>query len=134
MLIRSEPGIVLTKRDVDMFQRAKAAIGAGIQALLANAGMRYEEVQRICISGAFGGTLNVLNAQDIGLLPNIPPERVELCGNTALSGCEDALLSPGTGERLQRLVDRAKIINLSHCPDFDTRFLENLYLQPLRGA
>ena len=134
MLVRGEPDIVLTKRDVDVFQRAKAAIGVGIQALLANAGMRYEDIQRICVSGAFGGSLNVLNAQGIGLLPKISPERVELCGNTALAGCEDVLLSPGAAERLQRLVDQSRIINLSNCPDFDTLFLENLYLQPLQGG
>lgn len=134
MLVHGEPDIVLTKRDVDMFQRAKAAIGVGIQALLANADMGYEEIQRICVSGAFGGSLHVLNAQDIGLLPKISPERVELCGNTALAGCEDALLSPGIVERLQCLADQARMINLSHCPDFDMLFLESLYLQPLRGS
>jgi uncharacterized 2Fe-2S/4Fe-4S cluster protein (DUF4445 family) len=130
-LVQGEPNIILTKKDVDVFQRAKAAIGVGVQALLASAGMSDGDLQRICVSGAFGGSLNVVNAQEIGLLPRISLDRVELCGNTALAGCEDALLSPMAVEHLQRLTDQARIVNLSHYPDFDTLFLENLYLQPL---
>ena len=130
-LVRGERDIVLTKEDVDVFQRAKAAIGAGIQALLAKADMEYEDLRRICVGGAFGRFLNVANAQEIGLLPRIRPALVELCGNTALAGCEDALLSPVAVERLKNLRDQAKIINLSRYLDFDDLFLENLYLQPL---
>ena len=130
-LARGERDIVLTKRDVDLLQRAKAAIGVGVQVLLAQAGLKVEDLQRLYVSGAFGESLDVANAQAIGLLPGIAPERVELCGNTALAGCEDALFSPEVGERLQRLADRARIVNLSHCADFDTLFFENLYLEPL---
>lgn len=50
---RVGPTILLTKGDVDTFQRAKAAIGVGVQALLAKAGMRALELNRICVCGAF---------------------------------------------------------------------------------
>lgn len=130
-LVRGEQDIVLTKGDVDVFQRAKAAVGVGIQVLLAQADMGYEDLRRICVGGAFGCFLNVANAQEIGLLPNVQPDLVELCGNTALAGCEDVLLSPVAVERLKNLRDQVKIINLSQYPDFDDMFLENLYLQPL---
>lgn len=124
--------IRLTKRDVDMFQRAKAAIGAGIKTLLDRAQMSTAELNRICVCGVFGQHLNIRNAQAIGLLPDIPPEKVELCGNTALAGCEHLLLSPTIAADLQSLRRRAAIINLSQVSDFDTLFLENLYLQPLK--
>ncbi len=131
VVLRGERDIILARGDVAMFQRAKAAIGAGIRALLAQADMRYEDLQRICVGGAFGRFLNVANAQEVGLLPRIQPDLVELCGNTALAGCEDVLLSLAAVERLKNLRDQAKIINLSLCPDFDDIFLENLYLQPM---
>jgi uncharacterized 2Fe-2S/4Fe-4S cluster protein (DUF4445 family) len=133
ILMRGAKEIVLTKRDVDVFQRAKAAIGAGIHVLLTQAGMRYKDIKRIYVGGFFGRFLNVANAQEIGLLPMIPPALVELCGNTALAGCADILLSPAAGERIKNLIDRARIINLSCWPDFDDLFLTNLYLQPVRG-
>jgi uncharacterized 2Fe-2S/4Fe-4S cluster protein (DUF4445 family) len=133
VLVRGEPDIVLTKGGVDVFQRAKAAIGAGLHVLMAQADMGYKDLRRICVGGAFGSFLDIANAQEIGLLPKIQPELIQLCGNTALAGCEDALLSHAAAQHLAHLRDRLKIINLSQCPNFDDIFLEHLYLQPSQG-
>jgi uncharacterized 2Fe-2S/4Fe-4S cluster protein (DUF4445 family) len=84
------------------------------------------------VCGAFGRNLNVRNAQRIGLLPDAPPGRVELCGNTALAGCERLLLSPTRTEVLASLRKRTAIVNLSQSFDFEALFLENLYLQSLK--
>ncbi len=126
------PSICLTKMDVDMFQRAKAAIGVGIKTLLDKAQMRVEDMSRICICGAFGQNLNIRNAQAIGLLPETSLDRAELCGNTALAGCERLLLSPTVSADLELLRKQATVINLSQSSDFETLFLESLYLQPLK--
>jgi uncharacterized 2Fe-2S/4Fe-4S cluster protein (DUF4445 family) len=130
--VQESPAIRLTNRDVDMFQRAKAAIGVGIKTLLALAKLSAAELNRVCVCGVFGQHLNISNAQFIGLLPDIPPEDTELCGNTALTGCERLLLSPPNSADLAALRERAAIINLSQAADFESLFLENLYLQPLR--
>jgi uncharacterized 2Fe-2S/4Fe-4S cluster protein (DUF4445 family) len=129
---RTDPVIRLVKKDVDTFQRAKAAIGAGISTMLARAQMSATELRRICVCGVFGRNLNIPNAQRIGLLPDSPPERVELCGNTALAGCERLVLSPERNSEIATLRERSAIINLCQTSDFDTLFLENLYLQPMK--
>jgi uncharacterized 2Fe-2S/4Fe-4S cluster protein (DUF4445 family) len=134
VLARGEQTIVLTKGDVDVFQRAKAAVGTGIQVLLTQAAMGYKDLRQVYVGGLFGRFLDVVNAQEIGLLPVIPPERVDLCGNTALAGCAEILLSPVAVQCLKSLRDQTKITNLSQWPDFDDFFLTNLYLQPMRGA
>jgi uncharacterized 2Fe-2S/4Fe-4S cluster protein (DUF4445 family) len=90
-------------------------------------------LRRICISGFFGRFLDSANAQDIGLLPRLPIEKVELCGSTALAGCAEALMLPEQLERMQDLRNLAILIDMSRCPDFDELFLENLYLQPMGG-
>jgi uncharacterized 2Fe-2S/4Fe-4S cluster protein (DUF4445 family) len=126
-------GLRLSRRDVDMFQRAKAAIGAGVATLLARAGMRIPDLTRVCVCGAFGQHLNPRNAQAIGLLPEIAAERVELLGNAALAGCERLLLSEAAAADLTLIRQRAAIINLSQHSDFDDLFLDNLYLQPLKA-
>jgi uncharacterized 2Fe-2S/4Fe-4S cluster protein (DUF4445 family) len=133
-LARRYRDIVLTKGDVDLFQRAKAAIGTGIQVLLARAGMGFRDVSRTCVGGFFGRFLDVGNAREIGLLPEVPPDSVELLGNTALAGCSDALLSSAAAEHLRNLGQRARSVNLSNCHDFDDIFLENLYLRPMRES
>jgi uncharacterized 2Fe-2S/4Fe-4S cluster protein (DUF4445 family) len=125
------PTIRLTSGDVDMIQRAKAAIGVGVKTLLTSARMSASELNRIYVCGAFGQNLNILNAQAIGLLPDIPQNHVLLCGNTALAGCERLLMSPTGDKDLLSLRKRATIINLSQVSDFDALFLENLFLQPL---
>jgi uncharacterized 2Fe-2S/4Fe-4S cluster protein (DUF4445 family) len=95
--------------------------------------MRYKDLHRICVGGAFGSFLNVVNAQEIGLLPKIQPQLVELYGNTASAGCEDVMLSHVAAQHLARLRDGLKIINLSQCLNFDDIFLEHLYLEPTQG-
>jgi len=124
--------LTLTKGDVDLLQRAKAAVGVGILALCGEAGVKLQELRRVCVGGAFGRYLDVVSAQKIGLLPPLPVETVELAGNTALAGCCDVMLSSLAAQRLERLRSRARLVNLAHYPDFDRAFLENLYLQPLR--
>jgi uncharacterized 2Fe-2S/4Fe-4S cluster protein (DUF4445 family) len=126
--------LTLTKGDVDLIMRAKAAVGVGIRALCGHAGVGLKDLQRVCVGGAFGRYLDVGNAQAIGLLPPVPPEMVELAGNTALAGCCDVMLSSLAAERLKELRSRARFVNLAHYPDFDQTFFENLYLQPLREA
>lgn len=126
--------LALTKGDVDLMQRAKAAIGVGIRALCADAGVNLKDLRRVCVAGAFGRYLDIGSAQKIGLLPQVPQETVELAGNTALAGCCDAMLSSLAAERLSRLRSAARLINLAGFPDFDQVFLENLYLQPMGGV
>jgi len=128
---KSGQSIRLTKGDVDLFQQAKAAVGAGIRILMKKATMNTRDLQRICISGAFGSFLNVKNAQDIGLLPKTDTGIVELCGNTALAGCVRILFSPAGDDSLQTVRGQTEIVNLSRCPDFEDLFLESLYLTPM---
>jgi uncharacterized 2Fe-2S/4Fe-4S cluster protein (DUF4445 family) len=125
--------MILTRRDVDIFQRAKAAIGVAVDVLLTKAGMDYPDLRRIHIGGVFGQYLNIVNAQEIGLLPAVPGLLVEKSGNTALSGCEDLLILPNAIEQLQEVRRHAVFVNLSSVAEFETVFLENLYLKPAAG-
>jgi uncharacterized 2Fe-2S/4Fe-4S cluster protein (DUF4445 family) len=121
----------LTKKDIDVFQRAKAAIGTGISVLLAKAGMGFHELTRISIGGVFGRHLDIGNARELGLLPAVPARLIETAGNTALAGCEALLLIADREKRLQSIRDRAITVNLSSCDNFEELFIENLYLQPI---
>ncbi|MGA8832862.1 MAG: ASKHA domain-containing protein [Desulfomonilaceae bacterium] len=131
LLKGSRRGIVLTNKDVDIFQRAKAAIGAGTRLLLKSAGMTTKKLERVYVSGAFGRFLNVRNAQNIGLLPGVAPHSIELCGNTALAGCEMLLASPDRLIELESIRKRARVINMSNHSEFEELFLENLYVKPM---
>jgi len=133
VILEGKHSITLTKHDVDLIQRAKAAVAGGVQVLLDKAGVRISELKRICVGGVFGRNLDVVNAQLIGLLPVVSPAVFELPGNTALAGCEDILLSDTARKRLDKVRKKARIIDLSRSPGFEDLFLENLYLEPMRA-
>ena len=121
--------LVLTKRDVDIFQRAKAAIFAAVKVLLSKASMKPGEIQRIFVGGAFGHFLDVESATAIGLLPDLRGNAIELFGNTALRGCEELLMSDNSAEVMEALRGSAKLVNLAQCSEFEDFFLEGLYLR-----
>lgn len=122
----------LKKRDIDIFQRAKAATGAGIQQLLCVAGASSVDLNRVCIAGAFGQFLNIAHAQAIGLLPTCPIDQVILCGNTALVGCEQLLSDTANEQRLNALRQRVVMVNMSQVTAYETAFVDNLYLQAIK--
>ncbi|MDR3567831.1 MAG: ASKHA domain-containing protein [Syntrophobacteraceae bacterium] len=132
VLSSAPPGIVLTKRDVDTIQRAKAAIATGVQILMAEAGQGGKQIKRLYVGGAFGQWLDIANAQQIGLLPDIEATSIRLCGNTALAGCEDLLMSPSSVKSLERIRGCAKVVNLSDHDGFHDSFMENLYLRRMK--
>jgi uncharacterized 2Fe-2S/4Fe-4S cluster protein (DUF4445 family) len=130
-LVNLDYGFTLKKRDIDIFQRAKAATGAGIAQLLTIAGASVSDLTRLCIGGAFGQFLNISHAQAIGLLPNCEIEKVELCGNTALMGCEQLLTHYESHEQLNALRQHIHLINMSQVTTYEDAYVDNLYLQPI---
>jgi uncharacterized 2Fe-2S/4Fe-4S cluster protein (DUF4445 family) len=131
VLSEANARIVLQRRDIDVFQRAKAAIAAGVRWLCDQAGARPSALERVFVCGAFGGLLNVAHAQAIGLLPGVVADAVVLEGNAALAGCEMLLVSDSAG--ILRAVQRlARVHNLAEDMAFERLFVENLYLQPMQ--
>jgi uncharacterized 2Fe-2S/4Fe-4S cluster protein (DUF4445 family) len=126
--------IRLTGRDVDLFQRAKAAIGAGIRILLQSAALTTREIDRLYVCGAFGRFLNVANARGIGLLPPVGENAVALCGNTALAGCELLLTVPARRTELDAIRHGARLVNMAQRDDFEAYFVDNLYLTPMEAG
>ena len=129
----NEP-LILKKQDIDVFQRAKAAIAAGVHRLCELSGIRPSELERVTVCGAFGRLLDVGKAQEIGLMPCIAADKVTLEGNAALAGCEALLASETAEELLHTLQSLARIHNLAEDEAFEQLFVENLYLQPMRDS
>ena len=66
------PGVAFTQNDVRAVQLAKAAIRAGIDCLLREAGLEEDAIERVVIAGAFGAYIGLESAVRIGLLPALP--------------------------------------------------------------
>lgn len=130
-ILKGRHNIVIKKRDVDAFQRAKAAVAAGVNCLLTEAGMSWSEIRRLYICGAFGAFLNIENGRRIGLLPEICSHRVILYGNAALAGCEKLLFAGDIAAVVESVKNKSRVINLALYPGFEEIFIKNLYLQPV---
>lgn len=119
--------IVLTQKDIREVQLAKGAIRAGITCLLNQAGITFEELDRVILAGAFGNYINKKSALRIGMLPQIPLEKIITVGNAAGSGASMALLSLKEREAAYEISEKAIHVDLSTHPDFQDEFLKSMF-------
>ena len=130
-LVKENVNTVITGRDVDAFQRAKAAIASAMETLLELADMTWHDVDRLCVCGAFGRHLNIQNAQAIGLLPPISANKIELNADASLAGCELALLSDDGLALFNAITANAQTFNLSLIPSYEECYINHLLLKPI---
>jgi uncharacterized 2Fe-2S/4Fe-4S cluster protein (DUF4445 family) len=110
--------IVINRKDVSEIQLAKGAIRAGVEVLLAEAGIEVDQVERVVVAGAFGTYLDVTSARAIGMFPPLPLDRFDQVGNAAGMGAKLALLSRPCREVAEEIARRVEYIELTT----DTRF------------
>jgi len=120
--------IVLTQTDVDNLMRAKGAIYAGFSVLARSVGLKLGDVQKVLIGGSFGKYLNVEKAVQIGLLPDLPWERFNFLGNTAVQGAYMALLSRDSRARVDEMAGKMTYLELSADNTFYDAFTAALFL------
>ncbi len=119
---RSKSGnpIVLTWRDIGQeLVVATAAIRTGLQILLKEAGLKESQLNKISIAGAFGNYLDFEEAKEIGLIPDLPLDRIYAAGNAAGNGAVQALLSHFQRKRAEECISIIRYIELSIYQDFN---------------
>ena len=133
----SETGrdIVLTTVDIDNLMRAKAAIYAGFGVLAQSVGVNLADVSGMLIGGSFGKFINVERAIQIGLLPDMPWDRFQFLGNTAVLGAYRALLSREARAQIKAIAEKMTYLELSADNQFYEAFTSALFLPhtDLRG-
>lgn len=131
-LLDEKGGLYATPSDIDQFQRAKAATSSAIQILLRRARMNQNDIHTLHVSGAFGKELNIGAAMKLGLLPSLPPERIRISPNTALTGCELLLNSTGAMEEsLTGIRNSSLVLNLAMEEEFENDYVNHLFLRPM---
>ncbi|MDO4575865.1 MAG: ASKHA domain-containing protein [Planctomycetia bacterium] len=117
-------GISLTQADVRQLQLAIGAIRAGIQILLKKGGRRPEDLRMLAVAGGLGRSLNIRNAQRVGLLPvEVPAERIAFLGNTSLCGAILALNREALWRTSFGIAAGTTCFDLSQEPDFTDTFV-----------
>jgi len=120
--------IVMTQADVDNLVRAKGAIFAAGSLLLRSLGMEWQDLGNIMLAGGFGERLNKDNAVAIGLLPDVPRERIRFMGNTSLRGAVMAAESAECRRSIDEIASAMTYFELSTHPDFMDQFVSACFL------
>ncbi len=118
--------VLITQKDVRQFQLAKAAIRAGITLLLKTAGQSEENIQQVLLAGAFGNYIQRESAVRVGLLPNLPIEKIHFVGNAAGSGAQMVLAGRSARQLANELATKIEYLEIAHQTEFQLIFSECL--------
>jgi uncharacterized 2Fe-2S/4Fe-4S cluster protein (DUF4445 family) len=114
--------LAITQNDVRAIQLAKGALRAGIELLMAEAGVT--ELADIRLAGAFGSHIDPLYARVLGLVPDSPAANIRGVGNAAGAGAVRALLSRALRHEIEQVVARVTKIETAVQADFQVRFVD----------
>lgn len=111
--------ITFDQADLQNVQLAKAAVQTGVRILCGE-----KPVSQIIIAGGFGKGIDAGDLRTIGVLPeDIPAENA---GNTSLSGCLKLLMKEEY-ERVERIAERTKSLDLAMHDEFQDILIDSLY-------
>jgi len=127
ILAQGQTPVILTQKDIRETQLAKAAIRAGIKLLQKNLGVEDNDIRHIYLAGAFGNYISPANAKRIGLLPDVPLERIQSIGNAAAIGAQMALISNQSRKAAADLAQKIKYVEIAHEPDFQDVYADSMF-------
>lgn len=117
----------LSQWDVRELQKAKGAIRAAMDVLLDQCGLVPADLQRLVLTGSFGGQIDIDAVLALGMIPPVRRDVVETVANGAGLGAALFLNDEGFA-RAEALAARAEQIDLDLDPDFNMRFVQSMAL------
>ena len=133
-IVDEEHRIVFSERDINELAQAKGANAAGLMIAADAFGTPLHEIDRFYLAGGFGRHLEIAAARRIGLIPDLPDERIVQVGNASLEGATRVLRSSRARRELERLVRRVEHVSLETHPDFFDHFVDGCQFEPFGGA
>ena len=124
--------LYLTQHDVRELQKAKGAIRAAFDTLMAQLDLQPADLQRMILTGSFGSQLDVEAVLSLGMIPPVPFEVIETSPNGAGFGAA-LMLDEAEFARGERIAAAAEQVDLDADPNFDRRFIRSLALTPEAG-
>lgn len=125
----SDGRLGLSQWDIRELQKAKGAMRAAMDILIARLELKPEDLQRVILTGSFGAQVDLDAVLAIGMLPPVRREVVETVPNGAGLGAAMFLSDEGF-ELGERLAARAEQVDLDQDPDFMARYIAAMALEP----
>jgi uncharacterized 2Fe-2S/4Fe-4S cluster protein (DUF4445 family) len=118
--------ILFTQKDIREVQLGKSAVRSGIDLLLREAGLSYDEIGTFYIAGGFGYRINFERGAAIGLFPKELAGKASAVGNSALGGLVKYMLDEKAAESLGVIARSSIEFNLSQDKEFNQMFINNM--------
>ncbi|QFT97202.1 Na(+)-translocating NADH-quinone reductase subunit F [Roseovarius sp. THAF8] len=115
------PRITVTQGDIRAIQLAKSALYAGARLLMDQRGV--DKVDRVVLAGAFGAHISAKHAMVLGMIPDVPLDKVTSAGNAAGTGARIALCNVGARREIERVVREITKVETAIEPKFQEHFV-----------
>lgn len=116
-------GVFINQSDVRQYQLAKSAVYSGVMALIKKAGINFDSVENLYISGGFSAKINVINAIKTGLLPKELKDKCRVLNNSSLLGGVKYICN---NDNLDAIIKKAEYCDLSLDGNFSDLFMSNM--------
>ena len=131
-IVLDEAGnVFFTEGDINELAQAKGANATGLQVIFSEYGISFDDIDVFYLAGGFGRHLDADAARRIGLIPDLPSEKIVQAGNAAIEGASLALLSARRRRELEQLVRRVEHVRLETHPLFFDCFVEGCQFKPI---
>jgi len=119
--------IIVSEADIENIKRAKAAIYAAASTLLKHMNLDFSDIHKIFIAGGFGTYIDIDNAINIGLLPDIDRKKFVFVGNSSLAGARQILLSSQAMKEANEIARKTTYFELSVEPGYMDEYTAALF-------
>jgi len=120
--------IVITQPDIDNLIRSKAGVFAAIRVLMDSTQIKPEDLDMVYLAGGFGNYLNTSQAITIGMLPDVPLEKIQYVGNTSIAGAKTVLLARKALETAEEIANNMTYFDLMSHPGYMDEFIRAKFL------
>ena len=126
----SETGreVSINEVDIDNFIRAKGAIFSAIDTLLKSVDMTPECIDDVYVAGGIGSGINMRNAVNIGMFPDVELEKFHYIGNSSLTGAYAMVLSDEANQKCAEVAANMTYLELSTYPGYMDSFVAACFL------
>ena len=126
----SETGreVAINEVDIDNFIRAKGAIFSAIDTLLRSVDMTPECIDHVYVAGGIGSGINMKNAVNIGMFPDVELEKYSYIGNSSLTGAYAMVISEDAAQKTSEVAANMTYLELSTYPGYMDSFVAACFL------
>ena len=120
--------VSINEVDIDNFIRAKGAIFSAIDTLLQSVDMTVDMIDHVYVAGGIGSGINMKNAVNIGMLPDVELEKFSYIGNSSLTGAYAMVISDEANAKTAEVAANMTYLELSTYPGYMDSFVAACFI------